>query len=199
MKKCLSFLLFASIGATALAQTATDDYFESPAKPKLSAADRVSASIEAGTGVSFLDSKMAGVATYVAPKINYQLTDRFRLNIGFMHYTCTPNTAFIMNRNEAIFNPSRQNTSGNLIMVGGDYALNKKLTLSGAVMTDVNSLNSNTPNNNFKAASLGLDYKVSEHSSIGFRATISEGQRSYYNNTSPVNAANPLFSPMMGF
>jgi len=63
-------------------------------------------------------------------------------------------------------------------------------------MTDVNSLNSNNPNNNFKAASFGLDYKVSEHSSIGFRATVSEGQRNYYNNASPVGGFNPMFSPM---
>lgn len=200
MKKHLSFLLFALLGVSSVAQT-TGDYF-SPAKPKLSVADRVSASVEAGTGLSFVNSKMAGVTTFLAPKINYQLSSRLRLNIGLVHYTCTPNTAFFMNRNEAVFNPGNGNVSGNLIMAGGDYALTKKMTLSGAVMTDVNSLNSTRPNTNFKAASIGLDYKVSEHSSIGFRATVSEGQRTYYNNAAPAGAFNPVntgFSDFGGF
>ena len=178
-----NFLLsaFACIAVTAagFAQTATDDYYGAPSKPKLLSKDRVSASIMAGTSVSFLSgSKTTAFTTFVAPKVNYQLTEKFRLNIGFMHYTATPNTAFFLNSNEAIVNRSNQNMSGNLIMVGGDYKLNKKVMLSGAVMMDANGIGNKQ--NNYKAASLGLDYKVSEHSTISVRTTVSQGSSDYF-------------------
>ncbi|MCW3086453.1 MAG: hypothetical protein JWP12_3819 [Bacteroidetes bacterium] len=198
MKKVYTFLLLVSASVAGFAQTNSDDYYGSPAKPKLLSRDRVSASISAGTGVSFLSgSKTTGVTTFIAPQLNYQLTNKFRLNFGMMHYTMTPNTAFFMNRNEGLFNFSNRNLSGNLVYVGGDYKLNPRLILSGAVMTDVNSL-SKQPKDNYKAASIGMEYKVSEHSSIGFKATISQGQQTYYNNTGTPSAANNIFTPMYG-
>ncbi len=179
MKKLFaSALIFSSVFA--VGQTTTEDYYGSPSKPKLLSKDRVSASFMAGTGVSFSNTnKSTSFTTYIAPKINYRLTKKFSLDLGFM------------NRNEAIYNPSNKNVSGNLIFVGGEYQLNPKMIVSGAVMTDVNSLNKQ---NAYKAASLGLDYKVSAHSTIGFKATISSGQGNYYNNQNLMNSMNnPMF------
>jgi hypothetical protein len=199
MKKFCSFLLIFS-SFSAIAQTTSEDYYGSPAHPKLLSKDRVSASITAGTGVSFTNgSKATSFTTYIAPKINYQLSKKFSLDLGFMHYMSSPNSLMYMNRNEAIYNPSNSNVSGNLVFVGGEYQLNKKTIVSGAVMTDVNSINKQ---NSYKAASIGLDYKVSEHASIGFKATISNGQGNYYNNPNPMN--NSLFpassaNPFSGF
>lgn len=176
----LPVLFFVSVTA-GLAQTASDDYYGATAKPKLLSKDRVSASIMAGTGVSFMSgSKTTAFSTFIAPKINYQLTNKFRLNVGFMHYTATGNTAFLMNRNEGFINRGNRTMSGDLVMIGGDYLLNKRVMLTGAVMTDVNSINSK--NNNYKAATIGMDYKISEHSTIGFRATVSQGSSDYFYN-----------------
>ena len=179
MKKLLlpAFLLAAVTAG--FAQTATDDYYGAAPKQKLLSKDRVSASIMAGTGLSFMSgSKTTAFTTFIAPKVNYQLSNKFRLNVGFMHYTATGNTAFFMSPNEGFINRGNRSMSGNLVMIGGDYLLNKRVTITGAVMTDVNSLSNK--NNNYKAATIGMDYKVSEHSTIGFRATVSQGSSDYF-------------------
>lgn len=180
MKKLITFTLFL-FGASFLgAQTTTDDYFD-PSKPKLLSKDRVSASISAGAGVSFLgSSKNTAFTTFVAPKIGYQMTEKFKLNIGLMHYSITGNTFMPLNQNEALYNPNNQKRTGNLLFVEGQYQLNKRVAVSGAVMYDAN----NTANrqNNFKAVSVGMDYKVSKHSTLSFRTQISQGNSSYLNN-----------------
>ena len=156
----------------------------------------------AGTSVSFLsNSKTTAFTTFVAPKINYRLTEKFRLNVGFMHYTATPNTVFFLNNNEALINNKNRNISGNLVMLGGDYKLNKKVTLSGAVMMDANSLNKNNQQNNYKAASFGIDYKVSEHSSIGIRTTVSQGGNEFFYSPAggPFQYSHPLNAGFGGF
>src|SRR4051812_8970307 len=174
MKKALLFsFLFA--GAAAFAQTTTDDYF-SPAKPNLLSKDRVSASVSAGAGVTVFN-KSTYYSSFIAPKIGYQLTNRFKMNIGLMHYTITGNTFMPLNSGEGLFNPSRRTMNGNLIFGEGEYKLNMRMTLAGSVMTDVNSFSKN----NYKAASLGLRYETSKHSWIGVQATISSGESPYYN------------------
>ena len=183
MKKLITPVLFLLCVTSVFAQTTTDDYY-TPSKPKLSFQDRVTTSIEMGAGVSVFNKSNTALTTFVAPKIKYQLTDKFKLTLGVMHYTMTGNTFMPLNNREALFNPSSNGISGNLIMVGGEYQLNKKVILSGAVMADANSLSKNQLNS--KAAAFGVEYKVSPHSSIKFETIIGQGQSNYINNgTSP--------------
>lgn len=186
MKKLITsaFLLFCA--SIMMSQTGTDDYYL-PVKPKLSFQDRVTTSIEMGAGVSVFNKSNTGLTTFVAPKISYELTPKFKLNAGMMHYTMTGNAYLPLNYNEGLINTNNKSITGNLIFVGGEYQLNKKLIASGAVMADVISI-SNVKLNS-KAAQLGLEYKVSEHSAIKVSAIIEQGQGNYYNN----NNANSLF------
>src|SRR3989344_4740266 len=146
MKKLITFTLFLFGAGLIQAQSTTDDYF-TPSKPKLLSADRVSASISAGAGVSFLgSSKNTAFTTFIAPKIGYQISNRFKLNVGLMHYSITGNTfmpartnEFVhsgrpINQNEALFNPNNKTRNGNLLFVEGQYQLNKRVAVSGAVM-----------------------------------------------------------------
>ena len=180
MQKLITFTLFL-FGASFLgAQTLTDDYFN-PSKPKLLSKDRVSASISAGAGVSFLgSSKNTAFTTFIAPKIGYQMTEKFKLNVGLMHYSITGNTFMPLNQNEALYNPNNQKRTGNLLFVEGQYQLNKRVSVSGAVMYDANNITNKQ--NNFKAISVGMDYKVSKHSTLSFRTQISQGNSSFLNN-----------------
>lgn len=188
MKKLItSVLILAS--AVAVAQSNADDYFN-PAKPKLISKDRVSASISTGAGMSFLNSgKNTAFTTFIAPKIGYQLTNKFKLNIGLMHYSITGNTFMPLSQNEALFNSAKRTVTGNLLFVEGQYQLNKKMLLSGAMMYNANSFTLNKKDN-FKAASIGLEYKVTPHSSIKFETTISQGQGNYYSNPFPGSSSN---------
>lgn len=186
-----------------VAQTSIDhDYI---ANPKIISKDRVSTSIIAGGGVSFLNSaKSPMYTTFVAPKIGYEITPKFKLNIGLMHYTFSGNTFMQLNPKESVLSYGNKTVSGNFIFVGGEYKLNSKLIMSGSVMVDANDVR--TKQNNFKAATLGFDYKISEKTSIGFRATVSQGNNDYFINPgtgnynySPnnINSASSLFlSPL---
>lgn len=200
MKKLAFLFTLFSAALCAQTQNNADDYFAGTAsKPKLLSAERVSASITAGAGISFLNTgKTSTYTTFIAPKVAYQLTNKFSLTLGMMHYSSTGN-AFYPNGSEGCFGPTKRNITGNLVMVGGDYLLTKKLTISGVVMTDVNSFNKQ---NNFKAASLGLDYKLSNHSSIGIRATVSQGNQDYLFNPSrgtyDYNPMHNTFNGMFG-
>ena len=187
MKKLIiSFLSFAFV-TVLVAQTDTADYY-SPSKQKISAKDRVSASISMGAGISFLNtSNNNAFTTFVAPKIGYQLTPKFKLNFGVMHYSVTGNTFMPLNQNETLFNSSKKTISGNLLFVEGQYKLNKKMILSGAILYDANGLNTNKKDN-YKAASIGLEYKTSEHTSLKFETTISAGQGNYNNNQNPYSS-----------
>lgn len=181
MKKLITPFLVLLFMSSIVAQTTTNDYYGSNIKPKLLSKDRVSVSLTAGTSVRFMsNSSSAGFTTFIAPKVNYQLTDKFRLNFGLIHYSTSPNTAILLNRNEGILNQSNKNISGNLVFVGGEYLLNKNVLISGAMMMDANSFSNKQ--NNFKAASLAIDYKVSEHTTIGIRASIEKGNQDYFYN-----------------
>ena len=195
MKKLITSSLFLFCASIIVAQTSTDDYYQAP-KSNFLSKDKVSASISMGTGMSFFGStKNSAITTFIAPKIGYQLTKKFRLNIGLMHYTMTGNSFMPMNQNEALFNNSNRSISGNLLFVEGQYQLTNKLMMSGAVMYNANAnLNKN---NNYKAVSIGMDYKLSEHASIGIRANISQGNNSpYYNNRMGTNNFGSQNYPM---
>lgn len=172
MKTVFASLVFFFSGLLSFAQTAADDYYIG-AKSKKKIEDRVSGSVMLGTSVSFLNSKNTGTTTFIAPKLNYKLTEKFSLHAGLLHY----NSSFTSNRNEGCISPGTGNVSGNLLFVGGDYKMNKKLLVSGSVMMETR--NNRNFDNNFKAVSLGMEYKVSKHSSIGVKAIISQGNSDY--------------------
>jgi hypothetical protein len=181
MKASFFSVLFSVLSLATIAQS-TDDYY-SPAKPKLQVKDRISTSVVLGTQVSFLNnSKTSAVSTFIAPALNYKISQKFTLNAGLIHYQVSPMTAVAISHNETLLNKDQRMHSGNLVFAGGTYQLNKKLSVNGAVMMDANSLNNRQ--NNYKAASLGMDYKISEHSSIGFKATVSQGSTDYDYNPS---------------
>lgn len=187
MKKLITSSLLLFCVTILFSQTNNnDDYYET-AKPKISIQDRVTTSIEMGAGFSVFNKSNTGITTFVAPKISYLLTPKFKLNVGLIHYSMTGNTFMPLNYNEGFINCSSNAITGNLVFVGGEYQLNKRWIASGAVMADVNSFSNNKINS--KAAQVGLEYKVTEHSSIKVTATMGQGQGNYYNT----NNAQSLF------
>jgi hypothetical protein len=183
--KTTAAVLFSLCCAYSFAQTSEDYY--APAKQKATVKERISGSVMAGTSVSFMNnSKSASVTTFIAPKINYSISQKFSLTAGFIHYAFNPMGSYANGKNETFMSAGSRNPGGNLIFAGGEYKLNKRVMLSGAVMTNVNGMNNRR--DHYKAASIGMDYKVTEHSSIGFRATVSQGNMDY--NIDPQRGSN---------
>jgi len=173
MKKIIISSLFLTFSFCAIAQDATEDYYTTPLRPKagLLSQERITTSIMAGTSVSFSNNKNSSVSTFIAPKISYQLTEKFKLNLGLAHFTSHP--TLLSNKSEGCFTANKKNSSADYLFVGGEYQLNKKIIVSGAIMASTNSLT--VKQNNYKAVEIGMDYKVSKHSSIGIRAVVSDG------------------------
>lgn len=202
MKKLITLVLYLYCSTAVVSQTTVeDDYFS---KPNVISKERVSTSVIAGGGLSFSSaSQNTFYTTFIAPQIGYQLTARFKLNIGLMHYTASGNSFSALNSNDSFLKTGANAISGNRIFVGGSYQLNPKLIVSGAVLVDADNLN--TKRNNFKIVTMGFDYKVSERAIIGFRASVSQGNSDYYINSrtenyqynpNNINTMGDFFSPI---
>jgi hypothetical protein len=164
----ISSLLFI-LCFTSIAQTSPDYYI--PSRTKISLKERVSGSVMLGTSLNFQNGH-SSAATFIAPKINYSLTKKFSLTAGLIHYSVFPQGIF---GTESVI--TKKQNSSNLLFAGGEYRLNKKVTVAGAVMADMSSVNKHI---NYKTMEFGMDYKISEHSSIGFRANVSQGSPDYH-------------------
>lgn len=191
MKKLITSGFLFILAISGMAQENVDILYKKPVThPTVS--DRISASIFMGAAVSATNLKFAPVtsSTYIAPLIGYRLTEKFKLNVGVIHYTVNGNSYVPITLGENKYPSGRQQFSGNLFTLEGQYKLNKQLMLSGNVMYDANPLLNKQ--HSFKAASLGLDYKVSTHTTLSVKTTIMQGNG--YNQMPPMGTRSPLFN-----
>lgn len=196
MEKLITFTLLLFVASFIEAQNTSEDYY-TQTKPKSISKDRVSASISAGAGVSFLNStNNAAYTTFVAPKMAYQLNENFKLTIGLMHYSISGNTFMPVNQNEAFLNSRNKTLTGNILFIEGQYKLNKRTTFAGAAMYDAN--NFSNKNGNLKGVAIGLDYKISKHGTISFQTIITQGETPYSTSTNGMNNFGNTSSFMSG-
>jgi hypothetical protein len=89
------------------------------------------------------------------------------------------------------FATGRQNYAGNIFTLQGQYKLTNKLIISGDLMYDANPLLNKQ--HSFKAAALGLDYKISDHATLSVKTAIiqSNGTNYPYSNSSFNTGAMP--------
>ncbi len=172
MKKLITFNFLFTLAISAIAQVDSVDYYKGQLIPRTTAKDRVSASVLMGASVGFSNLKSAPVTsgTYIASMIGYQLTPKFKLNMGVLHYTVNGNSYVPITLSDNKYPTGRQSYSGNLLMLGGQYLVNNKLMFSGDLMYDTNPLLNKQ--HAFKAASLGLDYKVSSHATFSVKTIL---------------------------
>lgn len=172
MKKLITLCGLISLAISGLAQSDYADSSKAPAR-RPAVSDRISLSLYTGAGVGFTGKSVTTSATYLAPVIGYRFTPKFKLNAGFLHYNINGN-AFV-NRGFAN-NPnaeSRNAFSGNLILAEGQYACNPRTTVSGGVLYNIPALSAKHVN--YRGATLGLDYKVTPHTTFSIRTTLIQG------------------------
>jgi hypothetical protein len=141
-------------------------------------------------GSSFMaGSGFSAMNTYVAPEMNYSLNKKFTLIAGFAIVNTNFHSSFAGNK-DLQTKPFASNYTSSFVYAGGKYKLNDRITLSGAAYTQVNTFenpdnNNNAFDKNVKGAALGVDYKLSEKSSIGIELNFSNGHSPFgYNNNS---------------
>jgi hypothetical protein len=159
MRKLITLLFVSTLSYLSVsAQTEQDDYVL-PEK-KETALNKVSGSIVAGTGVGFSNgARNAVFSSFVAPQIGYNLSSKWKLNVGMMHYTMSGNSVFMNSRDFGCF--------------------------PGAAK------------NNFNAAALGLEYKISNNAYIGISTSIGNGNFNYMNN--PLQGMNSFSNSLSPF
>lgn len=158
-----------------------------------------------GTNVMYAKGYGTGMSGYVSPELSYKLTPRFRVNAGVMFFqTKMGYINYQMNYSDKSVVVKSPPTSGALAYVSGDYAINNRLTFSGMVIRDMNNLGGNSTqqsifNTPYQAVSMHLDYKLTDHISIGAGVRMSQGNR--WNYPSPYNGYNynsPYSSNLFG-
>lgn len=195
MKKLITSGFLLTFAISGVAQENKDDFYKkTPAHS--AAADRITTSVCMGAAVTSAGFKSfpATSSTYVAPYVAYRFSEKFQLNLGVTHYTVNGNSYAPITLAENKYPTGRQSYSGNLFALEGQYKLTNQLVLSGDLMYDANPLLNRQ--HSFKAASLGLDYKVSPHTTLSVKTAIiqSNGYPSPYSNS--LFGATPL--PVMG-
>jgi hypothetical protein len=197
MKKLITSGFLFIIAVSGMAQEDKDDFYKKPLSHSV-ISDRISASLFMGAAVTATNFRSAPVtsSTYIAPCIGYRFTEKFKLNVGVLHYTVNGDSYVPIISGENKFPTGRQYYSGNLFTLEGQYKLNNQLILSGDLMYDANPLLNKQ--HTFKAASLGLDYKVSDHTTLSVKTAIiqSNGYNSPFgmNQMPPMGTRSTLFN-----
>lgn len=154
--------------------------------------------LSAGTSFVYSKNSGGGMSTFVAPELTYKLTPRVHLNVGVMLL----NSNLVYNRYRMMDDePSvvvrTKPAFSTLAYVSGDYLINDRLTVSGMLMRDLSGTSrfgSYTPS--IQAMSLHLDYKITDHMSIGAGVHMRQGNYlgypGYANGIYPGSLPDPV-------
>lgn len=159
-------------------QTEQEEYFDPNFKGiNDSLLQKPQSNISAGlsAGSMFISSNYGNMfSSYIAPSVGYKLSDNFRVNGGLMFMQ---NNFFGLKNSELnYYSKTNYNT---LMFVQGEYLLNKNVILRGTIIKDLNNFSDNF---NYDAYSLGMDYKISNNSSIGFELQFSRSNQPFYHS-----------------
>jgi len=142
-----------------------------------------------GTGFSSFSGGMMN--SYIAPNVQYQMTDNFRLNMTTMISTTNTNFGNGSSTFASQHDPKNFGISGS-----GIYSPSNKLTFSfsGTYLQD-NSMQpfnrhptQNPVNMDYKSMSLRMGYQISENSSLSIEFGFSNRQNGFY------TPANPMYN-----
>ena len=139
---------------------------------------RLGVSMEMGVGIS--GSKYgAGAYTYMSPFLSYRVSPKFRLDVGASYIQGFNNSGindFYFGKNPACLS----------LFARGNYLVNDKLLISGAVyktfdltQPQTSDLNSQKRSLNNYGIMVGAEYKVTENLTIGAQLNFSDRNTNY--------------------
>lgn len=125
------------------------------------------------TGTSFFSSPgyAHGSSFYLAPEFKMNLSPKFKVDAGIMlmqnRFNWNPPTSVFGERSVVVKSgPSY----GGVLFASGNYQLNSRLTFSGCIVKSFSPDGSSYQagmQNSYQMMSLGVDYKLSDHITIG--------------------------------
>jgi hypothetical protein len=152
---------------------------------------RMSFSVDAGFGFGG-NKYYSGGYTYISPYLSYLVTPRFTLDVGGILQQG------INGFNNTEFNSFGGKSTNLLLFARGNYLVSDRLIISGSIyktftnnkITNSEFLGNKKSLDNY-GISVGMDYKISEHMTIGAQVNFSNG------NDNPFYQSQ--YSPYGGF
>jgi long-subunit fatty acid transport protein len=203
-------LLLFLVGSLATAQAQSKGYGDNDTitmpdgLAKKSIKDRLHFGVSMGSSVSFGSNQGASMGHFIAPTLSFQVTDKFTVFGGVALQYNSLNNPYTYNNPESgssimLMRPRMQTS----MFVGGEYAVNEKLTLTGSVFANTASLtvpglNPQTYNLNNYGVSGGFWYKINDKASIGAQVQISRGSMPFNPYRSNTGFGNNNFGTGFG-
>jgi len=156
---------------------------------------KLNTGIQFGTFLSTTSGYGSSFSTYVTPGISYNLSNRFRINAGIsiVNTTLYGIKPFYAGQESAL----NGNFTHALLTVSGDYLINERLQISGALFKEVDLFNSvpgsypyrhSTPEGGF----MKVGYKVHENFHIEAGFGYSKGINPYQDYFGSPFSPNPF-------
>lgn len=143
--------------------------------------------VKLNLGTSFSTGGYYGnsVQSWVAPEINYQVSNRLNLRVG----VAVSNNYMTSLPGFQEGNMSRASNSwfNYKVYVSGDYMINENLVVSGTLMKSIDQ----TPawvgrpsyyNQNYESMSMSVHYRINDYMTVGAGIQINRGDVPYYYN-----------------
>ena len=159
---------------------------------------KVRVNVEIGTtfGTTFGNGSYFG--TYIAPHISYPVSNRFTLRMGgyFLNSQGLNNTS--ESEHYYPYNPLAKGMTRTFLYVEGAYALNDKLTITGAAYKEFNMFNRAPPgiqssDYDYEGIIMGVDYKLGDNVFIRGQVEFSNGRS--LNHYSPFHSSPGFGNP----
>lgn len=144
-------------------------------------------------------------STFIAPQLNYKLTDKWSVGGGLIVRNYSLGGARTLS-NEQTTTSLPQNITQSLFFVHGSYQATNRLMINATVYKSFDSggflgyqNQVNAFNQNFKGIMVDVNYKITEHSYISIGLDYSDGannpflNRSYNNSSFMGNGFNGVF------
>lgn len=191
MKTSLFCIVIAVLSLSVSAQTNIQQKPDSNTEPALE--KKVDYTFSTGTSFFTSPGHANGSSFYLAPEFKFKVSPKFKVNAGVM---------LMQNRFNLYTMPSMANTSSERSVVlksgpstdgvayaSGNYEVNPRLSFSGSVVSTFSPGGYSSQNaawqNSFQSMSFGVNYKLSEHMSIGGGVHVIQS-----NGFSPYNGYN---------
>lgn len=150
---------------------------------KISSLPKIRYNISLGTSFSTGGFYGNAIRSWVAPEINYRVSNKLDLRFGVVATNnYMTNTDVLYGTNEGVNKSSSWGSY--LVYAGGTYYVNEKLTISGTIMKNFDQSPdwigvSPYSNNDFESASMSFSYKISDSFHIGADIRINRGGNPY--------------------
>jgi len=137
----------------------------------------------------------SGAYTTLSPGLNYQVTPRLNIQTGVTLVTGL--NGIPQSSNPATQSNYLQRPSMLSLYASGQYLLTKNLSLFGTIYKTVNTNNSEKMNpllSDFNGMNIGLDYKITDHMSVGTSLNFSNNRYNMINQNT-IGTYSPLLYP----